>query len=220
MGEYQAWAATGTVAGLESWSEADFGPEVDSNVIDVFEAADPGAVRIASRMVDRQKFYLRQRDGRDIEVNLVDCSLLLRDGHVATAVWAARQGAEHGFCLYLENHTTGAEMRLPHNIEHIRSKAGLARTAKYGLMATTPAAVAMLLWLLIPGTLDQIDLNWFLLGATAAFVVLFFIGLIVAKLVLDYFQADDDQKVWQAVENILAQIRAGPRPVARSRTRA
>lgn len=217
MSEYQAWAATGLVAGLESWSEADFGPEVGA---DALEAADPGAVRIASRMVERQKFYLRQRDGRDIEVNLTDCGLLLRDGHMATAVWVARKGAHHGFCLHVENHTTGAETRLPHNIEHVRTKVGIGRTAKYGLIATMPAAVAMLLWLMIPGTLDQIDLNWFILGATAAFVLLFAIGLIVAKLVLDYFQADDDQKVWQAVDDILARVHAPPREAARPRSRA
>ena len=148
MSEYCAWAATGLVTGLESWSEPDFGPEA------VSDAVDAGAVRIASRMVERQKFYLRQYDGRDIEVDLTECGLLLRNGHAATAVWAARKGAEHGFCLHLENHTTGAEMRLRHNIDHIRTKVSLARTAKYGLIATTPAAIAMLAWLLIPGTLD------------------------------------------------------------------
>ena len=214
MGEYTAWAATGLVAGLESWAEPDFGPDAGS------DAVDAGAVRIASRMVERQKFYLRQHDGRDIEVNLTDCSLLLRNGHAATAVWAARKGADHGFCLHLENHTTGAEMRLPHNIDHIRTKVGLARTAKYGLIATIPAAIAMLAWLLIPGTLDQIDINWFFLGATTAIVVLFVIGLIVAKLVLDYFQADDDQKVWQAVDDILDQVHTALRQPARPRTRA
>ena len=215
MGEYHAWAATGMVAGHESWSEADFGPEAMSDV------SDTGAVRIASRMVERQKFYLRQRNGRDIEVNLVDCGLLLRDGHVATAVWAARKGADHGFCVHVENHTTGAEMRLVHNIDRIRTKAGLARTAKYGLIATAPAALAMMLWLLIPGTLDQIDFNTFALGAAAALVVLFVIGLIVAKLVLDYFQADDDQKVWHAVDDILLRVRTPLRQQQdRPRTRA
>lgn len=214
MGDYCAWAATGLVAGFESWSEPDFGPEEGA------DSADAGGVRIASHMVMRQKFYLRQRDGRDVEVTLNDCGLMLRDGHAATAVWAARKGANHGFCVHLENHTTGAEMRLPHNIDNIRTKVSLAKTAKYGLIATTPAAIAMLAWLLIPGTLDQIDINWFFLGATAAIVMLFVIGLIVAKLVLDYFQADDDQKVWQAVDDILAQVRAAVRQPARPRTRA
>lgn len=214
MGEYQAWAATGMVVGLESWSEADFGPETSS------DGVEAGAVRIATRMVERQKFYLRQRDNRDIEVNLTDCGLLLRDGHIATAIWAARKGADHGFCLYVENHTTGAETRLKHNIERIRTKVGLARTAKYGLIATIPAAIAMLLWLMVPGALDQIDLDWFLPGAAAAVLVLFVIGLIVAKLVLDYFQADDDQKVWQAVDDILAQVHAPRREPVRPRTRA
>ena len=51
-------------------------------------------------------------------------------------------------------------------------------------------------------------------------LVLFAIGLIVAKLVLDYFQADDDQKVWQAVDDIIAQVHALRREPLRPRTRA
>ena len=83
----------------------------------------------------------------------------------------------------------------------------------------------MMLWLLIPGTLDQIDFNTFALGAAAALVVLFVIGLIVAKLVLDYFQADDDQKVWHAVDDILLRVRTPlrqqqDRPRTRARTPA
>jgi hypothetical protein len=213
MVEYQAWAATGLVVGHESWSEADFGPGADP------DAADHGAVQIASKMVERQKFYLRQRDGRDIEVNLTDCGLLLRDGHTATAVWVARKGAEHGFCLHVENHTTGAESRLTHNVQHIRTKVSFGRTARYGLIAATPAAIAMLLWLTVPGALDQIDLNVFVLGAAAAIVVLFVLGLIVSKLVLDYFQADDDQKAWQAVDEILARVHAPPRAQIRPHSR-
>jgi hypothetical protein len=213
MGDYQAWAATGLVVGHESWSEADFGPGAEP------DAVDASAVQIASRMVERQKFYLRQRDGRDIEVNLADCGLLLRDGHTATAIWVARKGAEHGFCLYVENHTTGAETRLPHNIKHIRSKITFGQTAKYGLIAAVPAALVMPLWLMIPGVLDEIDLNVFILGATAAVGVLFGLGLVVSKLVLDYFQADNDQQAWEAVTEVLARVRAPAHTQIRPRSR-
>jgi hypothetical protein len=32
--------------------------------------------------------------------------------------------------------------------------------------------------------------------------------LVVSKLVLDYLQADDDQKIWEAAEQISAETRA------------
>jgi hypothetical protein len=159
-------------------------------------------------MVERQTFGIRQRDGRELEVTLADSGLLLRNGHIVTAVWVARKGLRHGFCALIDNHTTGAQTRLPQNIKLIRPKISLARTAKFGLLATIPAAVALLLWLLIPGSLQTVDMNVFFLGATIALVVLFVIGLVVAKLVLDYLQADDDQKIWQSAEQVSAEIRA------------
>jgi hypothetical protein len=54
---------------------------------------------------------------------------------------------------------------------------------------------------------------------TAAFVVLFVLGGVMAKVVLDYLQADDDRKIWVAVEDVLAEIRAGIRQRQKSRTR-
>jgi hypothetical protein len=213
MGEYYAWAATGIVAEYEAWSEADFGSDGEGF------AEENGAVRIASELVQRQKFYLRQPGDRDVEVNLVGSTLPLRDGHAVTAVWAAHRGAAHGYCVHLENHTTGAEIRLPHNIKNIRVKVSAARAAKFGSLATIPAALALLLWLLIPGALDDVDMNLFFLGVTAAFVVLFVLGGVMAKVVLDYLQADDDRKIWVAVEDVLAEIRAGIRQRQKSRTR-
>jgi hypothetical protein len=202
MAEYYAWDVTGVVTGLQSWSE----PEYDSDPHSSVDGS--GAVQIASRMVERQTFGIRQRDGRELEVTLADSGLLLRNGHIVTAVWVARKGLRHGFCALIDNHTTGAQTRLPQNIKLIRPKISLARTAKFGLLATIPAAVALLLWLLIPGSLQTVDMNVFFLGATIALVVLFVIGLVVAKLVLDYLQADDDQKIWQSAEQVSAEIRA------------
>lgn len=213
MGEYYAWAATGIVAGFESWSEADFGSDGEGF------AEENGAVRIASELVQRQKFYLRQPGERDVEVHLVGSTLPLRDGHAVTAVWAAFRGAPHGYCVHVENHTTGAEMRLPQNIKNIRIKVSAGRAAKYGAMATIPAALALVLWLLIPGALKGVDMNLFLLSATAAFVLLFVLGAIMAKVVLDYLQADDDRKIWAAVEDVLAEVRAGIRQRQKPRTR-
>jgi hypothetical protein len=62
-------------------------------------------------------------------------------------------------------------------------------------------------------------MNDFFLGATNAKVVLFVIGLEVAKLELDYLQADDDQKIWQTAEQVSAEIRAEISQRLRSHTR-
>jgi hypothetical protein len=213
MAEYHAWAATGLVAGFQAWSEADFASEAD------VDPNETGGVRIASNLVERQKFYLRQPGHPDIEVNLTGCTLPVRDGQAATAVWAARRGASHGFCVHLENHTTGAGTRLAHNVPNIRAKVSLARTAKFGAIATIPAGIALMLWLLIPGSTDEIDMNIVVLSAVAALSVLFAIGFTIAKVVLDYLQADDDQKIWQAVDDVLGQIHAALRQPTRVRAR-
>lgn len=202
MAEYYAWDVTGVVTGLESWSE----PEYDSDPHSAIDGT--GAVQIASKIIERQTFAIRQRDGRELEVSLADSGLLLRNGHIVTAVWVARKGLRHGFCALIDNHTTGAQTRLPQNIKLIRPKISLARTAKFGLLATIPAAITLFMWLLIPGSLQSVDMNVFFIGATIALIVLFVVGLVVSKLVLDYLQADDDQKIWDAAEQVSAETRA------------
>jgi len=205
MADYYAWTVTGVVTGLKSWSEPDFGDTPDT-------AEEGGsAIHIASKMVERQDFFIRQRDGREIEVSLADSGLALRNGHVLSAIWVARKGMKHGFCVLIDNHTTGAQIRLPHNVRLIRPRVGLARTAKFGAFATIPALLAMLMWLLVPGSVQSIDLNTFFLVAAVAIIVLFVIGLIVAKLVLDYLQADDHQKIWEVAEQASHEIRSSLR---------
>ncbi|WP_088343565.1 MULTISPECIES: hypothetical protein [Rhodomicrobium] len=214
MGDYYAWAASGLVAGLESSSEPDFGGSA------VPRGEGAGNVRIASRMVERQRFMLRQRDGAQVEVVLINSGVALRNGHAVTVVWAARKGAVHGFPVRLDNHTTGAEAKLPHNIRHIRPKVSLLKTARFGLFATLPAAFALLTWVLIPGSLDGVDTRMVVLGAAVAMGLLFVVGLVIAKVVLDYLQADDDQKIWQAADEVIGQVRAAARQQQQRRPRA
>jgi hypothetical protein len=213
MAEYFAWTVTGVITGLKSWSEPDYGSAEDAS------ADGTGAIQIASRMVERQRFLIHQRDGREMEVTLADSGLVLRNGHVVTAVLVARKSLNHGFCVIVDNHTTGAQIRLADNIKRIRPKVGLFRTAKYGMLATLPALLAMALWLLVPGSLGRTDLDSIFLIMSIAIIVLFVIGLIVAKLVLDYLQADDDQKIWQAAEAASTEVRTSIRQNPKSRPR-
>ncbi len=198
MGEFYAWAMSGTVAGLEVWSDTNDRPEMDERPDE-----DGGSMRIANRLVEQQKFVLRSRDGREMSVHLIDSGLAFRNGHAATVAWAAREGAVHGHCVFVKNHTTGAAARLKPNLRYIRSEVNSSKITMFGLLATIPAALAIFTWLLIPGGLAEVDLSIFLVGACVALVVLFMVGSIVAKLVFDYLRTEDDEKIWAAVDRAL-----------------
>jgi hypothetical protein len=201
MADFFSWAATGLVVGLQTWSEAD-------------EAGDRAymngratAHEQSSALVGRQRFFLRQRDGREIEIYLVDSGIAFRNGHAVTAVWAARQDAAYGHCIYLENHTTGAISRLPENVAAIRTKARPWRVALLGFLAAFPAALTLLAWLIYqrgPGFVHQ---KAFFVSASIALVLLMIIGAVVAKLISDYMRADDDHKIWVAADKALANAR-------------
>ncbi len=211
MGEFYAWAATGHVAGFESWvvPEGAAGTPENAGVV--------SGVQIASRMVERQHFTLRQHDGGDVAVDLTDTGVGMRDGHAVTLVWAAREGTAHGHCVYLENHTTGVATRLLGNVELIRSTAGSGRLTLFGLAATVPAAIAMLGWLLTPGALQSVDPGVFFAGVVLAVVVLFFVGALVSKLMLDFQRSEDDARIWRAVNLALSGKGAGGRADPRAR---
>jgi hypothetical protein len=195
MSGYSAWTVMGVVTGLKA------APETAPK-------DTPAAARGGADKADRQTFSIRQRDGRDIEMTLAEASPGLRNGHVVTAVWVARKGVKHGFCVLLDNQTTGERLRLRDNIKLIRPKVGLVQTAKFGLIATLPALIAMGLWTLVPGSLDAENILTFAVVALVALVVLFGIGLIVAKLVLDYLNTDHHQKIWQAAREVADELRA------------
>jgi hypothetical protein len=198
MGEFFAWAATGLVVGLEAWSGADDGrPEK--------EKANGGGQSQAAPQ--RQRFFLRQREGQDIEILLIDSGIAFRNGHAVTAVWAANRGAPYGHCIYLENHTTGAIARLPENVSLIRPQVGFWRVASFGFIATFLAAGALLLWLFLQRTPSYAHFKMFWISAAISLSLLFVIGVVVSKLVFDYIKADDDQKIWLAADKALANAR-------------
>jgi hypothetical protein len=201
MAEFFSWAATGLVVGLQTWSEA-----VDAEGR-AYANGHAAAREHSSALVGRQRFFLRQRDGREIEIYLVDSGITFRNGHAVTAVWAARQGAAYGHCIYLENHTTGAIARLPENVAAIRTKARPWKVAGLGFLAAFPVALMLLAWLIYqrgPGFVHQ---KAFFVSASIALVLLMIIGAVVAKLISDYMRTDDDHKIWVAADKALANAR-------------
>lgn len=200
MGEFLAWAATGLVVGLQTWSGT-------NNSRNNGGPHGPATNNYVRNFVTRQRFFLRQRDGREIEILLLDSGIGFRNGHAITAVWAARRDAPYGHCIYLENHTTGAIARLPENVALIRHKAPGWRVAMFGFLVTFPAALGLLAWILLQRGIDFIAEKTFLASAGIALTLLFVIGVVVSKLVVDYLRADDDHKIWTAADKALANAR-------------
>lgn len=198
MGEFFAWAATGLVVGLEVWSEADNGRRGEGK---------SGFGELAPGGSHRQRFLLRQRDGQDIEILLLDSGMAFRNGHAVTAVWAACRGAPYGHCIYLENHTTGAIARLPENVALIRPHVSFWKVAGFGFLVTFFAAMALLLWLFLQRGTSYAHHQMFWISAGISLSLLFVIGAVVSKLVFDYIKADDDQKIWMAADKALANAR-------------
>jgi len=201
MSEFFAWAATGIVVGLQTWSD-------DDRTQDKVYTNGRSAKRSRSAsLIDRQRFFLRQRDGREIEIYLVDSGIAFRNGHAATAVWAARQDASYGHCIYLENHSTGAIARLPENVAQIRSKVSSWKATGLGFFTAFPAAMTLLAWLIYQRGIDFLYQRSFIISAAIALFLLIIIGVVVTKLVSDYLRAEEDQKIWTAADKALANAR-------------
>jgi uncharacterized membrane protein len=198
MGEFFAWAATGLVTGLERSAETRNAGYAGQN------ASPAGQAPAAAHL---QRFFLRQRDGLDIEILLIDSGIAFRDGDAVTAVWAAGRGSPYGHCIYLENNTTGAIARLPENVALIRPKAASWKVLAYGLLTTVLAAVALLLWMFLQRGIFYLQHNMFWISAAVALGLFFVIGVVVSKLVFDYIKADDEQKIWIAADKALANAR-------------
>lgn len=198
MGEFFAWAATGVVAGLQTWSEADN------------RKKDQRPGQHATRripMVGRQRFFLRQRDGRDIEILLIDSGIAFRNGHAVTAVWAANERATYGHCIYLENHTSGAIARLQDNLAAIRRQVRWWEIALFGFLATFPATLVLVGWLFVQRAPAQIYDKTFIISATVAAILLFVIGVVASKLIFDYLRAEEERKIWLAADKALFHAR-------------
>lgn len=196
MAEFFAWAATGIVAGLQSWSKnvaGHGGPQLN------------GAV--PTPIVDRQRFFLRQESGRNIEILLIDSGIAFRNGHAVTAVWSAREKAAYGHCIYLENHTTGAIARLQDNLTLIRRKTRWWEIAAFGFLATLPATIFLIAWLAFQRGAGQVYDARFILSAVMAALLLFIIGVVASKLVFDYWRTEEERKIWFAADKALFHAR-------------
>lgn len=197
MGDFFAWAITGQIIRLEVWADPD-----DRG--DPHEPTDNApSVRISTRMVDQQRFVLRDRDGADTSVHLIDSGITLRSGDVVTLVWGARQGSQFGQCIFVENHTTDVKMRLHQNLQQIRPQVSQSKTLGFGMLATIPGVIALLGWLTSPSTLFEIEPTTFLTAIAIALVLLFAIGAIVSRLVFEYLRSEDEAKIWDAATNAM-----------------
>lgn len=98
---------TGIVKGATNWS-------------DTYVSGGGGAnntnVQVSSNVVQRQKFFIREADGNEVEVN--DAGLGVRDGHVVTVVFCGSKAVNDttGWPVYFANRSTGATSRKASNL--------------------------------------------------------------------------------------------------------
>lgn len=100
--EIRVHSRTGIVKGAANWS-------------DTYVSGGGGAnntnVQVSSNVVQRQKFFIREADGDEVEVN--DAGLGVRDGHVVTVVYCGSKAVSDttGWAVYFANRSTGATSR-------------------------------------------------------------------------------------------------------------
>lgn len=209
MAEFHAWAATGTVKNLKSWMEA-FANSSEQPI------APKGRVVVAERVVEHLQFTLQQPHGADMEVSLSNAGIPLENGHKVTVVWAAPEDKPQGntYCIALVNQTTGAVARLSHNLPRLRGEPGLTNALGFGLLSTVPALFAALAWQVAPqGSLPLERGSLFMFTAIGA-VLLFGLGALISRWMMDMRAQDDDRKIWGAASEALEAAGAGRHDLA------
>ncbi|NJM35013.1 MAG: hypothetical protein HC850_10255 [Rhodomicrobium sp.] len=90
------------------------------------------------------------------------------------------------------------------NVRLIRPPVPQGRILKFGMLATVPALLALLTWLSSPSALFEVDSATFLVIAAVVLVLLFALGTIVSKLVMEYLRTEDEERIWEAVSKAVA----------------
>ncbi|MBX2806422.1 MAG: hypothetical protein KTR19_10645 [Hyphomicrobiales bacterium] len=200
MSKFFAWAATGVVTGLQVW------PQEESERKSGRYRGSKSAVKNAASSRYNQRFYLRQRDGREIEILLIGAAMGVRNGHAITAVWAAQAKSPYGHCIYLENRTTGAIARLVDNLDYIRKRTAGWKVALTGLLVPLPLIAAIVMWLANRNPTGATTQAFFM-SASLATILLLIIGFVSSKLFFDYVKAEDERQIWLAADRALSQAR-------------
>lgn len=197
MGKFFAWAATGVVTGLQVWPQTGLNAPPNRSAA----IANPVATHRYN-----QRFYLRQRDGRQIEILLDGAPMGVRNGHAVTAVWAAQAKSPYGHCIYLENRTTGAIARLMNNLNYIRRSTSGWKIMLSGILVPLPLITAIVIWLANRSPTGLND-QAFLMSAGLITILLLIIGFVSSKLFFDYARAEDERQIWLAADRALSQTR-------------
>lgn len=210
MAEFHAWAATGMVTRLNSWLEA-FAQSSDKPV------SPKGRVVVAERVVEHLEFVLSQDNGPGMDVNMSNAGLKLENGHRVTVVWAAPEDKPQGntYCIAIVNQTTGDIARLSHNLPRLRGEPGLQTALGFGLLSTLPALFAALAWQLAPQNALFLDQGTLIMMTTAGAVLLFALGALISRWMMDMRAQDDDRKIWSAASEALEAAGAGRHKLAR-----
>jgi hypothetical protein len=212
MAEFHAWAAAGTVANLRSWMEA-FANSSEQPI------TPKRGVVVAERVVEHLEFTLQQADGPDMEVSLSNAGLPLENGQKVAVVWAAPEDKPQGntHCVAIVNQSTGAVALLSHNLPRLRGEPGLQSALGFGLLSTVPALFAALAWQLAPQAALPLDQGTLIMMTAIGAVLLFGLGALISRWMMEMRAQDDDRKIWAAASEALEAAGAGRHDLATAR---
>lgn len=113
--ELKLFTKTGVVVGTSNWSETHVSGGSSGGGGHIHQGTGYVAaptVSISSTVVERNRFFLRQASGKEVEVDLHGTRFGVRDGHEVTAVYCGHKDSDWGWLFELQNHDTGANSKI------------------------------------------------------------------------------------------------------------
>lgn len=103
---------TGTVIGEKIWSETHVTSSGGGGVVGR-HGGYVSAPKIKAKLHTRRVIWLRDQQGNDHPLELVNFGLPVLEGHQVTAYWATKDGASAGPYVFVVNHSTGQREAIP-----------------------------------------------------------------------------------------------------------
>lgn len=138
--DIDVWSRTGDVVGTSVWSETHVSGSGGGGGGYISQGSgyiSSGSVSINSNVKTRQRFFLREENGRETELN--DIGFSVRDGHRVRVVYASHVKDGHAWIVNAKNLSTGDEKTEGDTID------GLSNVKKKKSLLSTMILVGVLM---------------------------------------------------------------------------
>ena len=93
IAELYSFQKTGDVHGVATWSETSVSAHTTHS------QNGTGSTSVSSTSYEKQRFFLREANGRETEVTLTDAEIAFRDGHHVTLIYCGHKAEKTGWVL-------------------------------------------------------------------------------------------------------------------------